>query len=157
MPGKNGHHKNGNGNGHSRNGHARNEYNCTLELNQTGKYCVRIRAFFPRHNWVLSAYFLASSFDRAMKKLEQSLQFLQRDEDRLWFWGVDRSDDPALSEEMLRQAALKLDRRADFPRKSAAIQAPLDQPVAGFLLAPVRRHLAEAVQSPQPRAALASD
>jgi hypothetical protein len=160
MPGKNGHHRNGNGNGNgggngqSRNGHARNDYKCTLERNQSGKYCVRIRAYFPRHNWVLSAYFMASSFDRSMKKLEQSLQFLQRDEDRLWFWGVDRSDDPALSGEMLREVGLKLDRRADFPLKSTGIQAPLDQPVAAFLLAPVRRHLAESVESSQPRAAL---
>lgn len=151
MPGKNGHPKSANGNGH-----ARNEYRCTVELNQNGKYCVRIKVYFPRHHWILSVYFLASSFDRGMKKLEQSLQFLQRDEDRLWFWGVDRSDDPALSQEMLSDAGLKLDRRTEFPRKAALIQAPLDQPVAGFLLAPARRHLAEAVQTGQPRAAAAS-
>lgn len=148
MPGKD---------GHDRSGRARNEYRCTVEVNQTGKYCVRIRAFFPRHHWVLAVYFLASSFDRAMKKLEGSLQFLQRGEDRLWFWGVDRSDDPSLSEEMLREAGLKLDRRAEFPRRAATLQAPLDQPVAAFLLAPVRRHLAEAVESAQPRAAAAGD
>src|SRR5713226_5783429 len=52
----------------------RNEYRCAIEVNQAGKYCVRIRVSFARHAWVLSVYFLASSFDRAMKKLEQSLQ-----------------------------------------------------------------------------------
>ncbi len=150
MSGKNSHHKNGNG-------RARNEYRCTVEMNQAGKYCMRVCAYFPRHNWVLSVYFLASSFVRAIKKLEASLQFLQRDEDRLWFWGVDRSDDPNLSEEMLREAGLKLDRRAEFPRKAATLHVPLEQPVAAFLLAPVRRNLAESVETARPRTALAGD
>ncbi len=125
----------------------RNEYRCTIEVNQNGKYCVRIRAAFARHAWVLSVYFLASSFDRAMKKLEQSLQFLQRQEDRLWFWGVDRSDDPNLSGEMLREAGLRLDRRAEFPRKATSLSLPPERPVPAFLLAPVRRGLAESVES----------
>src|SRR2546422_3703562 len=97
----------------------RNEYRCSIEVNQNGKYCVRIRATFGRHSWLLPVYFLASSFDRAMKKLQQSLQFLQHQEDRLWFWGVDRSDDPNLAAEMLREAGLRLDRRTELPRKAA--------------------------------------
>jgi len=153
MSGKNGHRKTN----PSSNGHYRNEYKCTVELNQSGKYCVRMRAYFPRHRWVLSVYFLASSFPRAMKKMEASLQFLQRDEDRLWFWGVDRSDDPNLSEELLRDGGLRLDRRSDFPRKAASIQVPLEHPVAAFLFAPMRRHLAESVESTEPRAVAASD
>jgi len=28
-----------------------------------------------------------------MKKLEGSLDFLQRQEEKLWFWGVDRAED----------------------------------------------------------------
>jgi len=28
-----------------------------------------------------------------MKKLEQGLDFLQRHEEKLWFWGVDRAED----------------------------------------------------------------
>ncbi len=51
----------------------RNDYRCSMERNQSGKYCVRIRARYPRHGWTLGVYFLASSFDRAMKKLEQAL------------------------------------------------------------------------------------
>jgi hypothetical protein len=144
-------------NGQPKSSHARNEYRCTVELNQTGKYCVRIRAHFPRHHWTLGVFFLASSFDRAMKKLESSLQFLQRDEDRLWFWGVDRTDDPNLSGELLREAGLRLDRRDEFPRKAAMLQVSLEQPVAAFLLAPVRRHLAESVESARPRAVAAGD
>jgi hypothetical protein len=78
----------------------RNEYQCTIEVNQTGKYCVRVRAIFARKAWVLPVYFLASTFDRAMRKLEQVLQFLQQKEERLWFWGVEYSDDPNFSEEL---------------------------------------------------------
>src|SRR2546425_10739457 len=72
----------------------RNDYRCSMERNQSGRYCVRIRARSPRHGWTLGVYFLASSFDRAMKKLEQALDFLQRNEEKLWFWGVDRAAEP---------------------------------------------------------------
>src|SRR5258707_350848 len=68
----------------------RNEYQCTIELNQNGKYCVRVRAVFTRKAWTLPVYFLASTFDGAMTNLEQSLQFLQQQEERLWFWAVER-------------------------------------------------------------------
>lgn len=133
----------------------RNEYCCSIEVNQNGKYCVRIRATFARHSWVLPVYFLASSFDRAMKKLQQSLQFLQRQEDRLWFWGVERSDDPNLAAEMLREAGLRLDRRSEFPRKAASVSLAPERPVPALLLAPVRRGLAESIESE--RAAAASN
>src|SRR5689334_24504677 len=56
---------------------SRNEYRCSMERNQSGKYCVRLRVHYPRHAWTLNVYFLAASFDRAMKKLEESLDFLQ--------------------------------------------------------------------------------
>ncbi len=133
-----------------KNGTQRNDYRCSIERNQSGKYCVRIRAIFPRHAWTLSVYFLASSFDRAMKKLEQSLQFLQQREDKLWFWGVDRSDDPNFSGEMLREVGLRLDRRNEFPRKSASLSLAPERVVPAFLLGPVRRGLAESVEAPRP-------
>src|ERR1700682_1035289 len=95
----------------------RNEYQCTIEVNQNGKYCVRVRASFARKAWVLPVYFLASSFDRAMRKLEQVLQFLQQKEEGLRFWGVEYSDDPKISEELVREAGLRLDSRAEFPRQ----------------------------------------
>ncbi len=133
----------------------RNEHRCAIEVNQNGKYCVRVRATFRRHAWVLSIYFLASSFDRAMKKLEESLQFLQRHEEKLWFWGVDRSDDPNLAGEFLSEAGLRLDRRAEFPRKSATVVVVPGRPVPAFLFAPARRGLAESL--PVPRAVAASD
>ena len=125
----------------------RNDYRCSIELNQNGKYCVRIRVRFIRHQWVLPVYFLASTFDRSIRKLEQMLQFLQRNEDRLWFWGVDRSDDPKLSEEMLREAGLRKDRRAEFPPRAENVAVAPEEPVPGFLLAPMRRGLAESVGS----------
>jgi hypothetical protein len=125
----------------------RNEYTCAIEVNHNGKYCVRLRASFGRRGWVLSVYFLASSFDRAMKKLEESLQHLQRNEEKLWFWGVDRSDDPNLFNEMLREAGLRLDRRQDFPRRAAGMFVSPEKPVPAFEIVPLRRGLADSVSS----------
>jgi len=131
----------------------RNEYRCSIELNQNGKYCVRLRAAYGRRSWTLAVYFLASSFDRAVKKVEQALQFLQRHEERLWFWGVDRTDDPNFTGELLADAGLKMDRRAEFPRKAASLAITPDKPVPAFLVAPVRRVLAESMASAQRMAA----
>jgi len=116
----------------------RNEYQCTIEVNQTGKYCVRVRASFARKAWVLPVYFLASSFDRAMRKLEQVLQFLQQKEERLWFWGVEYSDDPNFSEELVR---------VEFPRRSSNVALSPEKPVPAVLLAPVRRGLAHSIDT----------
>lgn len=122
---------------------SRNAYECALELNQNGKYCVRLRASFGRGKWVLPLYFLASSFDGAMKKLEQALQYLQKREESLWFWGVERSDDPNLASELLAEVGLRLDRRSEFPRKRGEVQAASDRPVSAVQIAPLRRALAE--------------
>lgn len=127
----------------------RNEYRCSIELNQNGKYCIRLRASFCRNQWNLPVYFLASSFDRVMKKLEQTLQFLQRSEDRLWFWGSDRSDDPGFTAELLTDAGLRLDRRKEFPRRAAQISVTPDKPVPAFLVAPVRRAFADVMANAQ--------
>jgi len=124
----------------------RNDYRCSIEKNQTGKYCVRIRVLYPRHAWTLAVFFLASSFDRAMKKLEESLHFLQRNEEKLWFWGVDRAEDLAFSAEFLKEANLHLDCRNEFPRKSANLSVEPERDVPAFVLGPVRRGLAEAVE-----------
>ena len=128
----------------------RNDYRCSIERNQSGKYCVRIRVRYPRHAWLLGVFFLASSFDRAMKKLEESLDFLQRNEEKLWFWGVDRAEDMGFSIEFLREAGMKLDRRLEFPRKAASLTLPPERSVPAFLLGPVRRGLAESMQGPRP-------
>lgn len=133
----------------------RNDYRCSIELNQTGKYCVRLRVLYPRHAWTLGVFFLASSFDRAMKKLQESLQFLQRNEERLWFWGVDRAADPGFSAEFLKEGGLNLDRRLEFPRKAANLSVEPERDVPAFVLGPVRRGLAESVGSG--RVALAGD
>lgn len=131
----------------------RNEYRCCVEVNQNGKVCVRIRVRFSRHGWVLPVYFLASTFPRAGRKLEQALQFLQRNEDRLWFWGVDRSNDPNVSDEMLREAGLRLDRRSEFPRHTERLAVAPEKPVPAPLLAPVRRALAASLGPGQMNAA----
>jgi len=139
----------------TRNGVARNDYRCSIERNQAGKYCVRVQVYYPRHAWTLSVYFLTGSFDRAMKKLEEALDFLQRNEEKLWFWGVDRAEDMGFSAEFLKEAGLKLDQRAEFPRKSTSISIAPEKEVPAFVLGPVRRGLAELVEAP--RAALAGD
>ena len=124
-----------------------NEYQCAIEVNQNRKYCVRVRAVFTRKSWTLPLYFLASSFDRAMKKLEQTLQYLQRQEEHLWFWGVDRSDDPNFSADLLKEAGLHLDRRVEFPRRAANVVLAPEKSVPAVLLAPVRRGLASSIDS----------
>jgi hypothetical protein len=131
----------------------RNDYRCSIEKNQTGKYCVRLRVQYPRHAWKLEVFFLASSFDRAMKKLEESLHFLQRNEEKLWFWGVDRGEDMGFSAEFLREAGLHLDRRSEFPRKAANLSVAPERDVPAFLLGPIRRGLAESVEFARPQPA----
>ena len=124
----------------------RNDYRCTIERNQAGKYCVRVQVHYPRHTWKLSVFFLAGSFDRAMKKLEEGLDFLQRQEEKLWFWGVDRAEDMGFSAEFLKEAGLKLDRRTEFPRKATSVSLAPERQVPAFVLGPMRRGLAESVE-----------
>src|ERR1039457_5957215 len=95
-----------------------NKYQCTIEVNQNGKYCVRVRAMFARKGWVLSVFFLTSSFNHAMRKLEETLQFLQQKEERLRFWGVDHSAAPIFAGDRGRGAGLPPARRAKSPRGS---------------------------------------
>ncbi len=140
-----------------------NEYLCAIERNQNGKYTVRVRAIFGQAEkdnqgtWTLSVYFLASSFNAAMKKLEESLQLLQKNEERLRFWSVEHSDDPNMAGDLLRESGLKLDRRREFPRKVAEIAVSRERAVPASLLAPVRRILADCIGQERPSAVLASD
>jgi hypothetical protein len=127
----------------------RNDYRCSIERNQGGKYCIRVQVHYPRHAWTLGVFFLASSFDRAMKKLEESLDFLQRHEEKLWFWGVDRAADMGFSAEFLREAGMRLDRRVEFPRKATSVTLVPEREVPAFVLGPMRRGLAESVESPR--------
>ncbi len=131
----------------ARTSQSRNDYRCSIEKNQNGKYCIRMRVQYPRHAWSLGVFFLASSFDRAMKKLEESLHFLQRNEEKLWFWGVDRAEDMGFSAEFLKDAGLQLDRRNEFPRKAAALSLEPERDAPASALGFVRRGLAESVES----------
>lgn len=133
----------------------RNEYRCCIEINQNGKYSVRIQVRFGAKNWSLPVFFLVSSFDAAMKRLEEAIQLLQRDEDRLWFWGVERSDDPKVAVELMSNMGLRYDRRREFPRRMAEFVLPPGRPVTAFRLAQARRSLAESITAG--RTALASD
>ncbi len=127
-----------------------NEYSCAIEKTQNGKYNVRVRATFPSATaeggpWALRLYFLASSFNAAMKKLEESLQVLQKNEEKLRFWGVERTDDPNFAGDLLRDFGLWLDRRHDFPRKAAEFSAAREKQVPASQLAQVRRVLADSI------------
>lgn len=133
----------------------RNEYRCCIEINQNGKYSVRIQVRFGGKEWSLPVFFLVSSFDAAMKKLEEAVQLLQREEERLWFWGVERSDDPKLAAELLGQLGLHYDQRREFPRRVAEFAVPAGRSVSAFRLAQARRALAESISAG--RTALASD
>jgi hypothetical protein len=125
---------------------SRNEYRCSIERNQSGKYCVRVRVYYTRHAWTLNVYFLAGSFDRAMKRLEEALDFLQRQEEKLWFWGVDRAEDMGFSAEFLKEAGMRLDRRTDFPKRATSVTLAPEKEVPASVLGPMRRGLAESVE-----------
>ena len=127
-----------------------NRYLCAIERNQSGKYDVRVRAVFSRDGWTLPVYFLASSFNTAMKKLEESLQLLQKNEERLRFWGVERTDDPNLAGDLLKEIGLSLDRRKDLPRKIAEFTVGREKAVASSTLASVRRVLADSLAQERP-------
>jgi hypothetical protein len=122
-----------------------NRYLCAIEKNQSGKYDVRVRAVFSRDGWTLPVYFLASSFNTAMKKLEESLQLLQKNEEKLRFWGVERTDDPNLAGDLLKEIGLSLDRRKDLPRKIAELSVAREKTVSSSTLASVRRVLADSL------------
>jgi hypothetical protein len=133
---------------------SKNDYRCAIELNQNGKYTVRIRASFGHSGWVLPLYFLASSFGAAMRKLDASLQFLQRHEDKLWFWGVERTDDPKMAGDLLQDFGLRLDRRTEFPARAAGVGVQRERSVPAALLAPMRRVLADSITDGRAAAAV---
>jgi hypothetical protein len=139
------------------------DYLCAIERNQNSKYNVRIRAVFDgQAGWSITLYFLASSFNAAMKKLEESLQLLQKNEEGLRFWSVERSDDPNVAGDLLRESGLWLDRRREFPRKMGELSVARGRAVPASMLASLRRTLADSVADERPvhvhdRAALAGD
>jgi hypothetical protein len=134
-----------------------NEYLCAIEKNQNGKYNIRVRAVFGHDAWTLPVYFLASSFNAAMKKLEESLQLLQKNEERLQFWCVERTDDLNVAADHLQEFGLGLDRRRDFPRKVAKISVVRERSVPASMLAPLRRVLADSVSQERVSVATAGD
>jgi hypothetical protein len=141
----------------TKNASSGNHYVCAIERNQNGKYAARIRVIYSRDGWTLPVYFLASSFNGAMKKLEESLQQLQKNEERLRFWAVERTDDPNLAGDFLQEFGLWLDRRREFPRKVAEMLVPRERPVPASMLAPVRRVLADSVAQERAVSVLAGD
>src|ERR1700678_2560079 len=140
----------------TRNGASGNLYHCAMEKNQNGKYNIRIRVQFERGGWYLSVSFLASSFTAGMKKLEESLQLLQKSEERLRFWGVERSDDPNLAGDLLQESGLSLERLRALARQGAEMNVAGERAVPASLLAPVRRVLADSVSQERERSVSAA-
>jgi len=132
----------------------RNDYRCSIERNQSGKYCVRLQVHYPRHAWNLSVFFLAGSFDRAMKRLEEALDFLQRQEEKrgsgVWTAPKTWAFRPSSSR-------MRVEARPPFriSKKGHQRIAGPGAPVPAFVLGPMRRGLAESVEVA--RSAAASD
>jgi len=61
-------------------------------------------------------FFLASNFDKAMKKLEESVDSCSATR-KVWFWASIAPRTWA-SAPILREAGLRLDRRIEFPPKA---------------------------------------
>src|ERR1700741_5109749 len=137
----------------AKNGSSANEYLCAIEKTQNGKYNVRVRAAFGRGAWSLPVYFLASSFNGAMKKLEESLRVLQKNEERLRFWSVERSDDPAVAGDLLQESGLGFDRRKESRRNFAEIEIPRERAGPAAVPAPLLRTLADSVAHERPASA----
>ena len=77
---------------------------------------------------MLPVYFLASSFNGAMKKLEESLQLLQKNEASLRFWGVERSDDPNLAGDLLQEFGLVARPPPGIPAQGRRSECPARAP-----------------------------
>ena len=139
-----------------------NGYICAIEKTQNGKYNVRLHAAFGGGSaspWNLRLFFLASTFNGAMKKLEEALQVLQKNEERLRFWAVEKTDDPNLAGDLVKDFGLSLDRRQELPRKVAEVSVTRERQVPASQLAQVRRTLADSIGTERfvYQAALAGD
>ena len=87
-----------------------------------------------------------------MKKLEQSLQLLQKTRNACVSGVLSVLTTPISPVTCFRNSGLWLDRRREFPRKVAELNVPGERPVAASMLAPVRRVLADSVSQERERA-----
>lgn len=123
-------------------GQRRNTYRCAVEVTQSRKYCVRIQASFGRSGWTLPVYFLASSPATALRRLRKAIDELQRSEERLRFWAVERSGDPQLLAELLAEINLEPDQRNKFPATAVRITLKPGDPLPAARLAEFKQQLA---------------
>lgn len=130
-----------------------NTFRITAERNQSGKWAVRIEAFYAASRWTLNVYLVAASPRRLVSRLQTALRYLQREEEKLWLWGSDASDRDLLFGQMLRDAGLQLDRRRDFPRRAVVLAVPSGQAFRPTQFAEIKRKLSERL-GPVPRVTL---
>lgn len=121
----------------------RNTYRISVEPNQAGKHEARLEARFGESAWTLRVYFLASTPERLLARLQTALRYLQRQEEELWMWGSNPSDRSLLFKELLREAGLELDRRRDFPRSAVVVAARPGEAFRPLQLAELKRKLSE--------------
>lgn len=119
----------------------RNTYRISVEPNQAGKHEVRLEARFGESAWSLRVYFLSSTPERLLARLQNVLRYLQRHEEELWMWGSNASDRSLLFDELLREAGLELDRRKDFPRSAVVLAARPGEAFRPLQLAELKRKL----------------
>lgn len=124
-----------------------NTYRISVEPNQVGKYEVRLEARFVERGWTLRVYFLASTPERLLARLQRVLRYLQREEEELWLWGSSPSDRTVLFDELLRRAGLELDRRKEFPRRPVVLTVRSGESFRPLQLAEFKRKLAARLAS----------
>lgn len=119
-----------------------NTYRVSTDLNQAGKYEVRVEARYPASGWALRVYFQAGTAERVIARLLSALRYLQRHEEELWMWGSNASDRSLHFEELLAEAGLSLDRRREFPRAAVVLSVRSGANFRPLQVAELKRKLA---------------
>lgn len=127
----------------------RNRYRTSAEVNQAGKYEVRLEARYARRG-VLRVFFLASTPARVLSHLQNVLRFLQQREEELWLWGSSGGERNLRFEQLLREANLQADHRAELPRGAVEVSARSGKSVRTLPPA-VKRRLTAQLASPAKR------
>lgn len=130
----------------------RNIFRLNADVNRAGRYEFRLEARYAETGWCLRVFFVASTPERLVTRLQSALRYLQRQEEELWLWGSNASDRSLLFDELMRGAGVELDRRREFPRGGVVIQARPGEAFRPLQLAEVKRKLLARL-APRPRVA----
>ncbi|MFQ5776932.1 MAG: hypothetical protein ACE5IP_02875 [Terriglobia bacterium] len=131
---------------------SRNTFRINAEVNRAGRYELRVEARYAGTGWCLRVFFVASTPERLLSRLQSALRYLQRREEELWLWGSNASDRSLLFEELMHGAGVELDRRSEFPRAGVVLRARPGAAFRPLQLAEVKRKLLARL-APRPRVA----